>query len=121
MPRLIISIIIPLLIGAISGFFTSEAVNGWYLTIQKPSFNPPNWIFAPVWTTLFILMGIAFYLIWKSDDNTKVKRQAMLFYGIQLGLNFFMVHHFFLPARTRMGIGRYIFTVEYDFINHPLV
>ncbi len=109
MPRLIISIIIPLLIGAISGFFTSEAVNSWYLTVQKPSFNPPNWIFAPVWTTLYILMGIAFYLIWKSEENTKVKRQAMLFYGIQLGLNFLWSILFFYLQQPGWALVEILF------------
>ena len=89
MPKLIIAIIIPLLVGAISGFFTSESVNGWFTYLVKPSFNPPNWIFAPVWTTLYILMGIAHYLVWNNPDKQpQVKRTAIIFYFIQLSLNF---------------------------------
>lgn len=89
MPKLIIAIIIPLLVGAISGFFTSESVNGWFTYLVKPSFNPPNWIFAPVWTTLYILMGIAHYLVWNNPDKeSQVKRTAIIFYFIQLSLNF---------------------------------
>lgn len=62
--KLAISVIIPLVIGFIGSFFTSRSVNTWYTTINKPAFNPPNWIFGPVWTILFILMGISLYLVW---------------------------------------------------------
>ncbi len=96
MPKLIIAIIIPLLVGAISGFFTSESVNGWFTYLVKPSFNPPNWIFAPVWTTLYILMGIAHYLVWNNPDKQpQVKRTAIIFYFIQLSLNFLWSFLFF--------------------------
>lgn len=93
--KLIISIAIPLIVGAVSGFFTSESVQGWFTTIQKPSFNPPNWIFAPVWTTLYILMGIACFLVWKSKNETAAKRTAIIFYSVQLTLNFFWSIIFF--------------------------
>ncbi len=93
--KLIISIAIPLIIGAISGFFTSASVKGWFTTINKPSFNPPDWIFAPVWTTLYILMGIACFLVWKSNNETAAKRTAIIFYSIQLALNFFWSIIFF--------------------------
>lgn len=86
--KLIIAVGLPLGVGAIAGWFTSSAVGGWYDTILKPSFNPPNWIFGPAWTLLYILMGIAFYMVWiKAADNI-LKRKAMLFYFIQLALNF---------------------------------
>jgi translocator protein len=86
--KLIISIAIPLAVGALSGYFTSESVSGWYSTINKPSFNPPNWIFAPVWTVLYILMGIACYIVWKRSADLHSKRGALIVYGIQLALNF---------------------------------
>ncbi len=86
--KLIISIAIPLLIGGIAGFFTSTGVNTWYAVANKPSFNPPNWIFAPVWTALYILMGIAFYMVWKSETNKAAKQTAIILYAIQLTLNF---------------------------------
>jgi len=65
--KFIISIIVPLSIGFIGSLFTSISVNTWYTTINKPAFNPPNWIFGPVWTVLFILIGISFYLVWSLD------------------------------------------------------
>lgn len=86
--KLLISILIPLLVGSSAGFFTSSGVNGWYAAANKPWFNPPNWIFAPVWTTLYILMGIALYLVWKADIAKSVKQTAMILFGFQLLLNF---------------------------------
>ncbi len=93
--KLFISILIPLLVGGISGFFTSSGVQGWYATANKPSFNPPNWIFAPVWTALYILMGIAFFLVWKSEKDKAVKQTAIILFVVQLILNFFWSLIFF--------------------------
>ena len=93
--KAIISIALPLAVGAVSGFFTTSSVNGWYAGVNKPSFNPPNWLFAPVWTSLYILMGIACFLIWNSQGETKEKQVALRFYGIQLGLNFLWSFIFF--------------------------
>ena len=85
--KLIVSIAIPLVAGGLSGFLTAHAIEGWYTTLNKPSFNPPNWIFGPVWTTLYILMGVSFYMIWTAPQE-KYKRRAMQVYGLQLFLNF---------------------------------
>lgn len=93
--KLIISVLVPVMVGAFAGFFTSSSVKGWYSTINKPSFNPPNWIFAPVWTALYIMMGIACYIIWKKEFAPAIKKKALLFYTIQLVLNFFWSILFF--------------------------
>ena len=85
--KFIIAIVLPLLVGAAGGYFTSTSVKGWFTTLNKPFFNPPAWLFAPVWTTLYILMGIAFFLIWKSNPVKSLKQKAMIFYFIQLALN----------------------------------
>ncbi len=82
--KLIISVAIPLIAGFIGSIFTSSKIPSWYATLNKPAFNPPNWIFGPVWTTLFVLMGIALYLVWTSG---KTSNAALWFFGIQLGLN----------------------------------
>ena len=75
-------------IGYISGVATQSGVNGWFVTIQKPSFNPPNWVFAPVWSFLYIMMGISAGLVWsRIDDNQEAVRKALLFFAIQLALN----------------------------------
>ena len=83
----LISILLPLSLGAIAGMFTSQSVPEWYATLNRPSFNPPNWIFGPAWTTLYILMGISFFLIWKQEAS-KVRNRAILIFLLQLLLNF---------------------------------
>lgn len=67
--KLILSIGLCLGAGIIGSFFTFSAIPTWYVTLDKPSFSPPNWIFGPVWTLLYILMGISLYRVW---TNKKV-------------------------------------------------
>ena len=92
--KIIIAIIGALIIGGLSGFLTVDAIQNYYLTLKKPSWNPPNGIFGPVWTVLYIMMGVAFALIWNQQD-TAVRTQAMLLFGIQITLNFFWSLIFF--------------------------
>lgn len=93
--KFIISIIIPVAVGAVAGFFTASSVSSWFATIEKPSFNPPNWIFSPVWTLIYILMGLAFYFVWKTDAAKALKNKAIIFYAVQLFLNFLWSFIFF--------------------------
>lgn len=86
--KFITAIIVPLGVGAIGSYFTSESLSNWFTTLNKPSFNPPDWIFFPVWTTLYILMGIAFFLVWNSHTKLDKKYTACAYYWIQLVLNF---------------------------------
>lgn len=103
--RIIYCVTICLVIGFLSGKVTQSSISTWYPTLQKPSFNPPNWIFAPVWTTLYIFMGIAAGLIW-NEINSKEKevKQGLKFFVIQLALNalwsylFFGLQNVFLAA-----------------------
>jgi tryptophan-rich sensory protein len=92
--KLLISIILPLSIGAIAGMFTAQAIPEWYATLNQPSFNPPNWVFGPVWTTLYIIMGISFFLIWKLEAG-KQRNQAIVIFLVQLLLNFGWSFFFF--------------------------
>lgn len=85
--KFIISIIIPFITAAIGSFFTSSAVMTWYTTLQRPSFSPPNWIFAPVWTILYLMMGIALYFVWAEGWDKKPVKIAMTVFFIQLALN----------------------------------
>jgi tryptophan-rich sensory protein len=71
--KLTISIIICELAGVIGSVVTMPAITGWYAGLIKPFFNPPNWIFAPVWTTIFVLMGISLYLVWDEKFEPKNK------------------------------------------------
>lgn len=93
--KLIIAVAIPLVVGGISGYFTVSGVESWYLTLQKPSWNPPNWIFGPVWTTLYVMMGIALFLVWKEDTSSELKAIAVILFAVQLLLNFFWSFIFF--------------------------
>ena len=83
---ILVSILIAQLAGFIGSFFTVSSVNTWYLDIAKPVWNPPSWIFGPVWVTLYILMGIAAYMIWRKRNSSNVKL-ALSVYGVHLVLN----------------------------------
>lgn len=83
--KFLISLALPQVAGGLGAFFTINAIESWYSALNKPSWNPPNWLFGPVWTMLYILMGIACYLIWKSDHPRK--RAMLKLYFIQLILN----------------------------------
>ncbi len=85
--KLTLCILLPLLIGGISGYASASGINIWYMGLNKPFFNPPNYLFGPVWSMLYILMGISFYRILQSQDS-ELKRKAILIFCIQLVLNF---------------------------------
>jgi len=69
--KLLASLVICQIAGFIGAIFTTPAVSTWYLTLNKPVFNPPNYLFAPVWTFLFIAMAIALFLVWVKKDGEK--------------------------------------------------
>lgn len=81
--KLFTSIGLSLGAGLIGSIFTFSAIPGWYSSLNKPTFSPPNWIFGPVWTTLYILMGIALYLVWKMGLKKK---------EVNIAFNLFLVH-----------------------------
>lgn len=85
--KLAISIVICQLAGVIGSVFTVSSVSTWYLTINKPFFNPPGWIFGPVWITLYFLMGISFYLVWSKGFKRKESKIALRLFLMQLILN----------------------------------
>lgn len=93
--KFIISILISEGVGFISTPFTISAIPTWYATLNKPFFSPPNWIFAPVWTALYFLMGMAAYLIWEKGFKNKKVKEALKFFLIQLALNFVWSLFFF--------------------------
>ncbi|MGW9684161.1 TspO/MBR family protein [Flagellimonas sp. 2504JD1-5] len=82
-----IAITICLLIGFLSSFATQSSVNDWYTTLSKPSFNPPNSIFAPVWTILYVLMGISAGIVWSKGFHHLWVKTALYHFGFQLLLN----------------------------------
>jgi benzodiazapine receptor len=85
--KLVISIVATVGLGSLGGIFTIAEIPNWYAGLNKPSFNPPNWIFGPMWTTLYVLMGISFYLIWKLPVST-TRTKAIRLFIIQFVLNF---------------------------------
>lgn len=85
--KLLFSVFICLLVGFIGSFATQSSVNTWYDTLQKPFFTPPDWLFAPVWTFLYIIMGISLFFVWKEGIEKKIVRRGIVIFAIQLLLN----------------------------------
>lgn len=85
--KLIISIAVCELAGFIGSIFTTPAIPKWYANLPKPAFSPPSWIFAPVWITLYALMGIAAFLVWKKGPARKDIKIALVIFMLQLALN----------------------------------
>lgn len=91
---LLLCIVIPLSLGFVSGIISSSGVTDWYQNIQKPAFNPPSWVFGPVWTVLYILMGISIYLTLQQPAS-KLRNTALVLQTVQLSLNFWWSIIFF--------------------------
>jgi translocator protein len=85
--RILGFILVCLLAGFIGSIFTTPSVPGWYAGLVKPSFNPPNWIFGPVWTVLYILMGLSAYLVYEKGPKNRGVRTALVVFAGQLVLN----------------------------------
>lgn len=86
--KILVMIVTCVVVGAVSGLVTQENIDTWYPTLAKPSFNPPNWLFAPVWSTLYVIMGIAAGLVWHEMDRQKeLVKKGLIYFAIQLALN----------------------------------
>jgi translocator protein len=86
--KLVVCCAVPTLVGVMGSFFTTnDSLGNWYANLNKPPFNPPNWIFGPVWTTLYIMMGVSAFLIWLKGLDSKIVRIALVCFIIQLFLN----------------------------------
>ena len=85
--KLISSIVICQAAGVIGSLFTTPAIPTWYASIEKPSFTPPNSLFGPVWTMLFLLMGIAIFLVWREGLSDRNVRNTFTLFIVQLVLN----------------------------------
>jgi benzodiazapine receptor len=83
-----ISLLITLSIGGVASFVTRPEIKEWYLALNKPSFTPPNWLFPVAWTTLYILIAISAYMVWKLRDGSPTYKTAVGIYIVQLALNF---------------------------------
>jgi tryptophan-rich sensory protein len=86
--KLVICCAVPLLVGLMGSLFmTVDSLGNWYANLNKPAFNPPGWVFGPVWTTLYIMMGISAFLVWRKGLDSKLVRVALACFIVQLILN----------------------------------
>lgn len=106
--RLIVSMLGPLLAAVIGSMFTISALPVWYESLNKPFFNPPDWLFAPVWTVLYLLMGIASYLIWQSSADRYEKQAALTLFYVQLAINVLWSILFFGLRLPVLALGEII-------------
>ncbi|MEZ5410417.1 MAG: TspO/MBR family protein [Acidimicrobiales bacterium] len=83
--------------------FNQRSIDTWYARLRKPSFNPPNWVFGPVWTVLYLLMGVAAWLVWRSNGGRR--RTSMILFGLQLVLNAIWSPLFFGARRPAWALG----------------
>lgn len=100
LPILVFSILLPQVIGFIGAYFTFPSIASWYLYLDKPFINPPNWIFGPVWTLLYFLMGISFFLVLRSGIDKKTIKPIQifllqLFFNLLWSIVFFFFHSIF--------------------------
>lgn len=120
--RIINMVMVCLAVGYLSSKVTQASIETWYPMIIKPNFNPPNWVFAPVWTLLFVLMGISSGLIWNQmAAKFPLVKKGMLFFVIQLALNalwsyiFFGLHNFLLAFVEIILLWLMIYETYYVF------
>jgi translocator protein len=112
--KCIIAIILCEGVGITSGLLASASNNHWFATLAKPSWNPPSYLFGPVWTTLYLLMGISVGIVWNNKTTESNKRKAYVLFAIQLFLNFWWSIFFFLfnsPALALVDIILMVITI----------
>jgi len=113
--KLAISLIICQLAGVIGSIVTIGAISDWYSTLNKPAFAPPNWLFGPVWITLYLLMGISLYLIWNKGLDDRAVKIGIALFAVQLALNaiwspvFFGLHALQLSFNVILAMWFFIF------------
>jgi len=119
--KLLVAILICELAGGLGSIFNIKAIPRWYDKLKKPNFNPPNWIFGPVWTLLYLLMGISLYFVLISSANISL---ALIIFGIQLILNIFWSGIFFASHKPGWAfveiIFMWIFIVLTLFVFYPI-
>ena len=101
--KLVASVVLCQIAGFLGSFFTTPAIPTWYAALRKPFFTPPNWIFSPVWISLFILVGISLFFVWRRTDHPKFKI-AFIFFLVQLILNILWSAAFFGLRAPLLGL-----------------
>lgn len=102
--KLIIAVLICETVGIVSGFLSQGSMTTWFATLQKPSWNPPAYLFGPIWTVLYLLMGISLWLVWKNGAPEAKKTRAMSVFGVQLFFNFCWSILFFKFQSPALGL-----------------
>ncbi|MBI2617331.1 tryptophan-rich sensory protein [Candidatus Gottesmanbacteria bacterium] len=108
-PKLLFAIILCESVGILATPITISAIENWYNTLNKPYFSPPNWVFGPVWTLLYLMMGISLYLVWMKGWKKKKVQVALVVFLIQLGANFLWSLLFFGLHSPLLGFIDIIF------------
>jgi benzodiazapine receptor len=85
--KIVLGIVLCELAGVVGSVFTFPSIGTWYASLEKPGFNPPNWLFAPVWIVLYALMGVSLGLVWNKGVGDRRARVGMMVFGVQLVLN----------------------------------
>jgi translocator protein len=98
----------PLVVGGIGGLLSTDAIRGWYRTIARPDWNPPDWVFGPVWTTLYATMGVALVKVVRSDAASEERALAVALFTIQLVLNLGWSWIFFVQHDLGLALGEII-------------
>jgi len=93
--KLVVCILVCECAGFLGSIFTTPQIPGWYASLVKPSFNPPSWLFGPVWTTLYLLMGVSLYLVWRIGLGHGRVKAALAIFAVQLALNVLWSFAFF--------------------------
>jgi len=106
--RLIAAVVFCEAAGVAGAVFTMSSIPAWYAGLNKPAFTPPNWVFAPVWTTLFALMGIALYLVWGNGLKEKKVKTAVLVFAAQFALNILWSFLFFSLRQPLLAFAEII-------------
>ncbi|MGB9698142.1 MAG: TspO/MBR family protein [Thermodesulfobacteriota bacterium] len=107
--KLALSIMVCQLAGVAGSFFTTPAIPNWYQTLAKPFFTPPNWLFAPVWISLYFLMGISLFLVWKRKASDTRANCALVIFFVQLIMNALWSFSFFGLRSPLMGFINIVF------------
>lgn len=104
LPKLLFSIVLCEGAGLVGSLFTFSAISNWYVTLNKPSFSPPNYLFGPVWITLYALMGVSLYLIWQENIKKKEVKESLQAFGIHLFFNATWSMMFFGLRNSLLGL-----------------
>jgi len=102
--KLAASVVLCMLAGFIGSIFTTPKIQSWYAGLAKPSFAPPNWLFGPVWTALYVMMAIALYLVWRKGLAAKGVKVALVVFFVQLALNTLWSYAFFGAESPLAGL-----------------